>query len=271
MAIGSVLYQTYQNWECIVVDDGSTDNTEEVVAEFTDSRIRYCRLQAHAGRAVARQKALDLATGDYLCMVDADDWIYPDKLEKQLEILESCPDVALVSSPWVLTDDANRRIGFHKSMATDKLSFYGPLNRLSVSLPVFHASSMIRMELAKGVSYNPRLTSAEDADFLLKVLWNKKYAIQPEPLYVYRSPGYSSFKRLNEGYYFAVKILMPYVCKLPFQTIPLLVGIWLKQVTAAFLFSIGMGSMLHGRHIVPLSKEQDNLFVANLSRLNECG
>ena len=87
--IESVLAQTYQNWEMIVVDDCSTDNTDEVVSRFvmTDDRIRYIKNETNCGAAFTRNKALREAKGRWVAFLDSDDLWYPEKLEKQLRFM----------------------------------------------------------------------------------------------------------------------------------------------------------------------------------------
>ncbi len=75
LALASLVAQTYENWECILVDDGSTDRPIDIVEQASDKRISFFRLDRNMGRGVAQQAALDYATGDYLCMLDADDWL----------------------------------------------------------------------------------------------------------------------------------------------------------------------------------------------------
>ena len=84
MALSSVVAQTFENWECIVVDDGSTDGSGEIAGMVRDRRIRVLRLDKNRGRGFARQIALEAAFGDLLCMLDADDWLYPEKLHMQV-------------------------------------------------------------------------------------------------------------------------------------------------------------------------------------------
>lgn len=86
--IRSVLAQTYQNWEMIIVDDCSTDNTDEVVASFTDSRIRYLKNEKNSGAAVSRNYALREARGTWIAFLDSDDLWMPEKLERQLSFME---------------------------------------------------------------------------------------------------------------------------------------------------------------------------------------
>lgn len=96
-AIESVFAQTFQDFETIVSDDGSTDNTEEVVRQF-GSRVRYLK-NAHSGLpSVARNIALDAAQGKYIAFLDSDDLWLPDKLKTQVDVLDDHPQVGMVFS-----------------------------------------------------------------------------------------------------------------------------------------------------------------------------
>ena len=82
--IKSVLGQSHQNWEMLIVDDCSKDNTEKIVKEFSDPRIKYFKLEQNSGAAIARNKALENAKGRYITFLDADDMWKPEKLKRQL-------------------------------------------------------------------------------------------------------------------------------------------------------------------------------------------
>ncbi|MGF7144105.1 glycosyltransferase involved in cell wall biosynthesis [Anaerotaenia torta] len=86
--INSVINQTYHNWELIIVDDCSTDNTDEVVRQFSDKRIRYLKNEYNSGAAVTRNHALREAKGKWIAFLDSDDLWLPEKLEKQIEFME---------------------------------------------------------------------------------------------------------------------------------------------------------------------------------------
>lgn len=87
-AIRSVLSQTYTDWELIIVDDCSTDNTAQIVASFDDTRIVYQRNEKNMGAALTRNKALQIAKGHYIAFLDADDLWTPEKLEHQIAFME---------------------------------------------------------------------------------------------------------------------------------------------------------------------------------------
>ncbi len=88
--IQSVMSQSYTNWEMIIVDDCSTDNTEEIANKFcsVDKRIKFYRLNKNSGAAVARNTALRMASGRWIAFLDSDDLWLPEKLEKQIRFME---------------------------------------------------------------------------------------------------------------------------------------------------------------------------------------
>ena len=90
-AIESVIAQTYPNWELIVVDDGSTDNTAGIVATYEDPRIRYT-YQENRGQAAALNRGLDLAQGEYVTTLDTDDWFTPNSLLDRARFLDDHPE-----------------------------------------------------------------------------------------------------------------------------------------------------------------------------------
>ena len=112
-AIQSVLNQTYQNFELIVIDDGSTDNTEEVVKGFRDERLHYIRLsEGSGGSAVPRNTGLKTARGEYIAILDDDDsWLDEAKVKEQVEFLNAHPDYMLVGTNLVVVDGNGTELG----------------------------------------------------------------------------------------------------------------------------------------------------------------
>ncbi len=95
-AIESVIAQTFQDWELVIVDDGSKDNTEEIVTSYlTDKRIRFIK-QINQGPAAARNRGISETSAEYICFLDDDDWWLPEKLHRQILFMEAHPDSGLV-------------------------------------------------------------------------------------------------------------------------------------------------------------------------------
>ena len=119
-AIQSVLDQTYQDFELIVVDDGSTDNTEGIVNGFGDHRIRYIRHKENRGAAAARNTGIEAARGEYIAFQDSDDEWLPDKLEKQIRVFENAPqDVGVVYTDMQRINERGEVTYWHSPRVTN--------------------------------------------------------------------------------------------------------------------------------------------------------
>jgi len=107
-AIDSVLDQSFSDWELLIVDDGSTDNTSELLTAYEgDTRIYYIK-QPNRGQSIARNVALSRARGKYIGFLDSDDTWYPDKLERQCAFLEAHPEVHIVHGDEAIIDEQGR-------------------------------------------------------------------------------------------------------------------------------------------------------------------
>lgn len=107
-AVESVLSQTFTDLEIIVVDDGSSDRTHQVLQPYLD-RIRYI-YQENQGAAVARNRACELARGEFLAFLDADDYFLPKKLEKQIAFFDADPALDMVQTGWFMVDETGREL-----------------------------------------------------------------------------------------------------------------------------------------------------------------
>lgn len=185
-ALASLIAQTWESWECLFVDDGSTDRPREILEQAAEPRIRYFRLAENAGRGAARQLALDRARGDYHCMLDADDWIYPERVATQLGLFRDAPGLDLVGAGVAVVDSADHMTGIRRrGCRGPEPRLGGPITSL-LRLPVGHASSMVRMAAARRAGYDPACSRFEDREFLLKVLVAGRFGIVPGALYAYR-------------------------------------------------------------------------------------
>lgn len=192
-ALSSLMIQSYENWECVLVDDGSTDSTQEIVKAFEDNRIRYFRLDRNRGRGYARQFALDKASGHYLAFLDADDWLYPLKLEAQVTLMENCPGLVLVTSRMADVDYSNTLLAIRGVSRTFDRVLKGPdkIWDLKINFP----ACMLKMTDARRAGFDITLKLCEDRDFLLKILPGSQYLFLSEVHYAYRFVPES---RINE-------------------------------------------------------------------------
>ena len=259
-ALASVMAQTYDRWECIVVDDGSEDKPADVVDVFSDSRFRLIRLDKNMGRAKARQAALDAATGDYLAKLDADDWLYPEKLERQVEVMEREANIALVSTGIAIEDEQQRLVGVRARGPSRECIAQAPLTSL-VSPPVAHAASMIRMPVAKQHKYNPYLLRSEDADYLLKVLLENRYAVLNDVLYSYLEYRSATRAEVLDAYRYRMHMFWAFRGRFPVAATRRTAETALKWVAYRAAFAAGRAGGLVARRSDAPTTDDMRLFA----------
>lgn len=194
LAIKSVLAQTYQDYEIIVVNDGSTDNTKEVLAKFVPQIIAIH--QENRGLSAARNTGIKASQGKYIAFLDDDDRWLPEKLAKQIPILETKPKVGLVFSDTFAVDNQDKVLG--------KSSESNPQPKVKVSWTLFEqnfipvVTVVLRRACLDEVGlFDESLTACEDYDLWLRIIekWSVYYL--DEALTYYRQ-GEGSMQRNEE-------------------------------------------------------------------------
>ncbi len=198
-AIQSCLNQTYKPIEIIIIDDGSTDETKEVVKKFGDRIIYF--YQKNNGVSAARNKGLELAKGDYLAFLDSDDYLLDHSIEIKLDILTKYPDIGIVfSSTYSKTSGGdelryNRRFKkFPKPVISDH--FYEDL--LLRKIPFEPSAHLIRSSLAKRFRFPTNLSNGEDLVFFTKIFFSTRGYYLPKPTAV-NNRHLSSLRHSIEG------------------------------------------------------------------------
>lgn len=171
-AVNSVLCQTYPQWELLVVDDGSTDNTQEIIAAYaaSDERVRYYRQMPNRGVSAARNEGIRQARYDYIAFQDSDDVWHADKLEKQMRIFEENPDAGLVYCAMQGTrqDKSAVLIPDH---TIDRQFLHGNLYRLLLQGNVIGAPAVVmRKECVEQCGgFDEALSCLEDWELFLRI------------------------------------------------------------------------------------------------------
>ena len=163
-AIDSILSQTMEELELIVVDDGSTDDTPELVRSVEDPRIRHLSLE-HMGISGSLNRGLSEARAPVVAIQDADDWSLPQRLERELAVLDAWPAVAVVGSRM-------REVDENGSELRPRTAFVaGEVNRALMRFnPIPNSCAAFRREVALGCGgYDPRYRYAMDYDLWLRI------------------------------------------------------------------------------------------------------
>ncbi len=190
LAIKSLQAQTYQNWKCYIVNDGSTDNTKNILDAIKDDRFVVHHFTENKGRPYARQKALEICEGKYLAFLDADDFFHPTKIEKQVNVLESNPKLGLVSCAMVSYDSELNFISIRADFDIEELFF-----KIGNDFNLPRTPSMVYLDRAKQIGYNLKLKYAQDTDFFTRYIHEGYYANISEGLYFYSE--YESVTKLK--------------------------------------------------------------------------
>ena len=145
-AIESILGQTYQDIEVIIVNDGSSDRSEDIILSYHDPRIRYVK-QDNRGLAVSLNHGLSLARGEYIARMDADDVSFPLRLERQVSFLENNAAYVLVGTWAEIWSEEQKTRRIHKHPSSDALL----RTFLLFDNPFVHSSVMFRTEVARRI------------------------------------------------------------------------------------------------------------------------
>jgi glycosyltransferase involved in cell wall biosynthesis len=202
-AVESVFAQTHADWELVVIDDGSTDDTPAAVRPFlADPRVRYVRSDK-LGQSRAKNLGIRLSRGDIVTFLDADDAWRPTKLEKQLALLRD--DVGVVFCGRELIDEAGNKLAKQPVANTPTGRV---LDRMFVQNFVCFSSAMVRRQVFDHVgNFDPQWDLAIDFDLWLRVARYYSFDYVPEPLVLYRTGHGNLSQKLSDRVATALSIM----------------------------------------------------------------
>ncbi len=179
-AIGSILSQTFRDFEFIIIDDGSTDRSAEIILAYDDPRIRYMKNESNLHLSGSLNRALDRAKGRYIARMDADDIALPHRLQTQYDFMQAHPQIDICGS-WVEafgeTDGVWERPAGH-----DAIKAY-----MLFSNPMMHPTIFAKAAFFESFRYDERFDKSEDYALWIDAIRSKTFANIPKVLLRYRT------------------------------------------------------------------------------------
>ena len=254
-AIRSVLAQTYQHWELILINDGSTDGSIDIAKKYMnlDSRIRLLDDGLNKKLPFRLNQIIDEAKYDYIVRMDADDIMHVNRLQIQLQFLEINKDVDLVSSSMYSIDINNKVVG--KRIISDEVTIS---TLLKSNNQIIHPSIVARKSWFLRNKYDIFSERAEDYELWLRACFNGdlKIKIISEPLLFYREFGNLTKEKLLLSYKTTEFIFNKYKFKMSnFTILKAKIGIYFKIIVVYLLFTLrGEGYLVFKRNssLLPL-------------------
>nr|WP_289056612.1 glycosyltransferase family A protein [uncultured Psychrobacter sp.] len=198
-AIKSILAQTHERWELILLDDGSTDGSLAIAQRFaaSDDRIKVLYDGVNKKLPARLNQLIAVAQYDYVARMDADDLVHPDRLATQLRFLEKNPDYDLVSTGVVSIDNHNQVYGCRHVE-----HLYTGFEKIEAAYPIVHASILAKKSWYQRHAYNEAYPRSEDYDLWCRAIASQdlKLAVLPDLLYYYREEGNLSLAKIIRSY-----------------------------------------------------------------------
>lgn len=211
----SVIHQTYSNWECILVNDGSTDGSVAVINEYLAQENRFHFINSeNQGVSNARNLALKQVKGQYILFLDGDDLIHPDKLQKALYYFQKNNDLSIVFNTTNYFQNSIDKTLYPMIIYADLLNFTDLLLYWNEKIIIPIHSAIIKRSLFEGIEFNTDLTAQEDWLVWIRLFQkNPKVLVLDSVLSYYRKHNTSrtqSFS-LEEDHFKALKIFEKYI------------------------------------------------------------
>ena len=203
LALRSIFAQTFNDWELIIIDDGSSDGSAELLHRLRDERVRVIADGRHLGLGARLNQIVGLARGRYIARMDADDLMHPERLQTQLDYLLHHPRVDAVGCSLLMLDRKLSPAGLRCLPSTHAQICSRPLRGFLIA----HATLLGRAEWFAMHPYDETLVGCEDWGLFLTSFEESTFANIPEPLYFYREADSYSVVRYIKAKRHAVHFL----------------------------------------------------------------
>lgn len=261
-SVKSIFAQEYKNWELIVIDDGSTDDSFNLISSIKDERIYIHRYKENKGLEYRLNQIAYLARGRYIARMDADDLMHPQRLIKQIDIMQKYPEIDLIFTDAIVIDGESTPIGKLKNFKLDLYNIF----RWGV---ILHPSVLGKREWFLKNSYSYSYPRAEDRELWIRTFYKTKFYHLYEPLHFYRFFGRVRTKSFLESYKSERRILLKYGPKMIgfMKTIQLYARSHCKSIVLRLLDIIGKEQIITRNKLIYITSFEKNQFSSIVDKI----
>jgi len=192
-SIESILSQTHKNFEFLVIDDGSTDNSKKIIESIEDERLIY-KKKNHTGLSDTLNYGIKLSKSELIFRMDSDDYSQPNRIELQIKFMNENPEISLCGSFMYIINNNNKIISKKKLPENDKFIKKTIMHNSNIMHPTF---CFKKSDIIEAGCYRDQFTYAQDYDLILRLITNNcKFANLPEYLLLYRQSNMTDIKKI---------------------------------------------------------------------------
>ena len=227
-AVESILNQTFSDFEFIIINDGSTDDTEKIIAEFGDKRIVRLKNEKNIGLVKSLNLGLKIARGEFIARMDADDISNPERFEKQIKYFERHPETGVLGTNINHIDSRENFIAVLEQPATHYPIFW----KMLFDCAIIHPTVMMKRDVVMETGgYDPRFIHTEDTELWSRLIFSTRFANLQEILHSRRLHGKSIMNTQSKTqYHFSVKIRKQLFEKLLEREVPEATAEWFSRL-----------------------------------------
>lgn len=263
--VKSVFAQTFTDWELILVDDDSTDNSLEIARSIDDSRVRLFANPQNMGRSKTLNRITTLARGKYIARMDADDICCIERIEKQVKLMESQPDVDIVGTGMCYLDKNDKPLG-HRYAPSSHAEICSQPNR---TFAISHGSLLGKKSWFEKNLYDESISLAIDFNLFFRTYKHSTFANVPEPLYYYRLDQSFSLKQQWVAREASARFLFNHYKEAGDWWRAFTNGVvqYSKFATTVLIFSAGLRKKLMARRFELLAKDEKESYMKEIKRI----
>jgi len=255
--VRSVFAQTYKNWELLLLDDGSTDNSLEIAKSIEYPRVKVFSNDTNKGRSYSLNRLTALSNGKYIARMDSDDMSSITRIEKQVQLIESKADIDVVGTGMCFLDGNDKPIGHWHARPSHEQICSQPYRSLNIA----HGTILGKKSWFEKHHYDESLPYAIDFNLFLRSYEQSKFANVSEPLYYYRFDRSFNLKKQFFDRYISAKFLFTHYKSVGLlnKAIANFIIQYGKFVATMLIFCIGFRNKLMSRRFEALG-DSDRIF-----------